>query len=56
MELSNKTMAKLPFMLPKDLALYMRMASIIEGIYHYYQVRFQFVKVLNLLEEEGLLK
>jgi predicted unusual protein kinase regulating ubiquinone biosynthesis (AarF/ABC1/UbiB family) len=57
MELSNKTMAKFPFRLPKNLALYMRMASIIEGIYHYHQVRFQFVKVLkNLLEEEGLLK
>jgi predicted unusual protein kinase regulating ubiquinone biosynthesis (AarF/ABC1/UbiB family) len=57
MDLSNKTMAKFPFRLPKNLALYMRMASIIEGIYHHHQVRFQFVKVLkNLLEEEGLLK
>jgi predicted unusual protein kinase regulating ubiquinone biosynthesis (AarF/ABC1/UbiB family) len=57
MDLSNKTMAKFPFRLPKNLALYMRMTSIIEGIYHYHQVRFQFVKVLkNLLEEEGLLK
>jgi predicted unusual protein kinase regulating ubiquinone biosynthesis (AarF/ABC1/UbiB family) len=57
MDLSNRTMAKFPFRLPKNLALYMRMASIIEGIYHYHQVRFQFVKVLkNLLEEEGLLK
>jgi predicted unusual protein kinase regulating ubiquinone biosynthesis (AarF/ABC1/UbiB family) len=57
MDLSNKTMAKFPFRLPKSLALYMRMASIIEGIYHYHQVRFQFVTVLkNLLEEEGLLK
>ena len=57
MDLSNKTMAKFPFRLPKNLALYMRMASIIEGIYHYHQVRFQFVKVLkNLLEEEGLLR
>jgi predicted unusual protein kinase regulating ubiquinone biosynthesis (AarF/ABC1/UbiB family) len=57
MDLSNKTMAKFPFRLPKNLALYMRMASIIEGIYHYHQVRFQFVKVLrNLLEQEGLLK
>jgi predicted unusual protein kinase regulating ubiquinone biosynthesis (AarF/ABC1/UbiB family) len=57
MDLSNKTMAKFPFRLPKNLALYMRMSSIIEGIYHHHQVRFQFVKVLkNLLEEEGLLK
>jgi predicted unusual protein kinase regulating ubiquinone biosynthesis (AarF/ABC1/UbiB family) len=57
MDLSNKTMAKFPFRLPKNLALYMRMTSIIEGIYHYHQIRFQFVKVLrNLLEDEGLLK
>ncbi len=57
MDLSNKTMAKFPFRLPKNLALYMRMASIIEGIYHHHRVRFHFVKVLkNLLEEEGLLK
>lgn len=57
MDLSNKTMAKFPFRLPKNLALYMRMTSIIEGIYHHHRVRFHFVKVLkNLLEEEGLLK
>jgi len=43
--------------LPKNLALYMRMASIIEGIYIHHKVRFQFVKVLaNLFEEEGLIK
>lgn len=56
-DLANKTMSKFPFRLPKSLALYMRMASILEGIYHHHKVRFQFVKVLaNLLEEEGLLK
>ncbi len=56
-DLSNKTMSKFPFRLPKNLALYMRMASIIEGIYIHHKVRFQFVKVLaNLFEEEGLIK
>jgi predicted unusual protein kinase regulating ubiquinone biosynthesis (AarF/ABC1/UbiB family) len=56
-DLANKTLSRFPFRLPKSLALYMRMASILEGIYHYHQVRFQFVRVLvNLLEEEGLIK
>ena len=56
-DLANKTMSRFPFRLPKNLALYMRMASILEGIYHHHKVRFQFVKVLgNLLEEEGLVK
>jgi predicted unusual protein kinase regulating ubiquinone biosynthesis (AarF/ABC1/UbiB family) len=57
MDLANKTMSRFPFKLPKNLALYMRMASILEGIYQHHKVKFQFVKVLaNLLEEEGLLK
>lgn len=57
MELANKTMSRFPFKLPKNLALYMRMASILEGIYQHHKVKFQFVKVLaNLLEEEGLLR
>lgn len=57
MELANKTMSRFPFKLPKNLALYMRMASILEGIYQHHKVKFQFVKVLaNLLEEEGLIK
>ena len=56
-ELANKTMSHFPFRLPKNLALYMRMASILEGIYKHHNVKFQFVRVLsNLLEEEGLLK
>jgi predicted unusual protein kinase regulating ubiquinone biosynthesis (AarF/ABC1/UbiB family) len=56
-DLANKTLSRFPFRLPKNLALYMRMASILEGIYHYHKVRFQFVRVLvNLLEEEGLIK
>ena len=57
MELANKTMSKFPFMLPKNLALYMRMSSIIEGIYHTHKVNFKFVKVLRqILEEEHLIK
>jgi len=56
-DLANKTLSRFPFRLPKSLALYMRMASILEGIYHYHGVRFQFVRVLvSLLEEEGLIK
>jgi predicted unusual protein kinase regulating ubiquinone biosynthesis (AarF/ABC1/UbiB family) len=56
-DLTNKTMSKFPFRLPKNLALYMRMSSILEGIYHHHKVRFQFVKVLaDILSEEGLLK
>ncbi len=57
MDLANKTMSRFPFRLPKNLALYMRMASILEGIYLHHKVKFQFVKVLaNLLEEEGLVR
>jgi predicted unusual protein kinase regulating ubiquinone biosynthesis (AarF/ABC1/UbiB family) len=56
-DLANKTMSRFPFRLPKNLALYMRMTSILEGIYKHHKLRFQFVKVLgNLLEEEGLLR
>ncbi|HXG06949.1 MAG TPA: AarF/UbiB family protein, partial [Nitrososphaera sp.] len=56
-DLANKTMSRFPFRLPKNLALYMRMASILEGIYQHHKVQFQFVKVLaNLLEEEGLVR
>jgi len=56
-DLANKTLSRFPFRLPKNLALYMRMASILEGIYHSHNVKFQFVRVLvNLLEEEGLIK
>jgi len=57
MDLANKTMSKFPFMLPKNLALYMRMSSIIEGIYKTHKVDFKFVKVLkDILEEEQLIK
>ncbi len=57
MELANKTMSKFPFILPKNLALYMRMASIIEGIYKQHKVDFKFIKVVReILEEESLIK
>lgn len=57
MELANKTMSRFPFLLPKNLALYMRMASIIEGIYKTHEVDFKFVRVLRqILEEEDLIK
>jgi predicted unusual protein kinase regulating ubiquinone biosynthesis (AarF/ABC1/UbiB family) len=57
LELANKTMSRFPFILPKHLALYMRMTSIIEGIYKTHKVDFKFVKVLReILEEEHLIK
>ena len=57
MSLANKTMAKFPFKLPKHLALYLRMSTIIEGIYHTHKVDFKFIKVLRqILEEESLIK
>jgi predicted unusual protein kinase regulating ubiquinone biosynthesis (AarF/ABC1/UbiB family) len=56
-DLANKTMSRFPFRLPKNLALYMRMSSILEGIYYHHKMSFQFVKVLaGLLEEEGLVR
>ena len=57
MALANKTMSKFPFKLPKHLALYLRMSTIIEGIYHTHKVDFKFIKVLRqILEEESLIK
>ena len=57
MEMANKTMSRFPFMLPKELALYMRMTSIIEGIFITHKVDFKFVRILRkILEEEKLIK
>lgn len=57
LELANKTMSRFPFTLPKNLALYLRMSSIIEGIYNTHKVDFKFVKILKkILEEEQLIK
>lgn len=56
MELANRTMGKFPFVLPKELALYLRMTSILEGIYHAHKVDFKFTRVLRkVLEKENLL-
>jgi predicted unusual protein kinase regulating ubiquinone biosynthesis (AarF/ABC1/UbiB family) len=56
-DLANKTLSRFPFRLPKNLALYMRMASLLEGIYIHHKVRFQFIKmVANLLEEEQVIR
>ena len=56
-DLANKTLSRFPFRLPKNLALYMRMASLLEGIYLHHKVRFQFIKmVANLLEEEQVIR
>jgi predicted unusual protein kinase regulating ubiquinone biosynthesis (AarF/ABC1/UbiB family) len=57
MDLANKTLSKFPFRLPKNLALYMRMTSNVEGIYQHHNVNLRFVKVLSqLLEQEGLIR
>ena len=57
MDLANKTMSRFPFKLPKHLALYMRMTSILEGIYLTHKVNFRFINVLqNILEEENIVK
>lgn len=57
MELANKTMSRFPFKLPKHLALYMRMASILEGVYLTHKVNFRFMNVLqNILQEENIVK
>jgi len=57
MDLANKTMSRFPFKLPKHLALYMRMASILEGVYLTHKVNFRFINVLqNILEEENIIR
>jgi predicted unusual protein kinase regulating ubiquinone biosynthesis (AarF/ABC1/UbiB family) len=57
MDLANKTMSKFPFKLPKHLALYMRMTTILEGIYLTHKVKFRFINVLqNILEEEHIIR
>jgi predicted unusual protein kinase regulating ubiquinone biosynthesis (AarF/ABC1/UbiB family) len=56
-DLANKTMSRFPFKLPKHLALYMRMASILEGVYLTHKVNFRFINVLqNILQEENIVK
>jgi predicted unusual protein kinase regulating ubiquinone biosynthesis (AarF/ABC1/UbiB family) len=54
-ELANRAMTRFPFRLPKSLALYMRMVSLLDGIYHQHKMKFQIMDVLTqLIQEEGL--
>ena len=56
-DLVNRTMGNFPFLLPKHLSLYMRMATLLEGIYKTHGVKFTFMAVLKeILEEEHMLE
>ncbi|MCL4355099.1 MAG: AarF/ABC1/UbiB kinase family protein [Nitrososphaerota archaeon] len=55
MEVANRTIYQFPFRLPKNLVLYMRMSSILEGVCVTLDPDFRFVRMLGgLLEDEGL--
>lgn len=55
LEIANRTIYQFPFKLPKNLVLYMRMLSILEGVCLALDPDFRFVKILgSLLEDEGL--
>lgn len=57
MELVNRTMGQFPFLLPKHLALYMRMATLIEGIYKVHRVDFTFMTILKeILVDERMIQ
>lgn len=57
MDLANKTMSRFPFRLTKNLALYMRMTTILEGLCQHHKVKFQFITILrDLIQEEGLVR
>jgi predicted unusual protein kinase regulating ubiquinone biosynthesis (AarF/ABC1/UbiB family) len=57
LEIANRTIYQFPFRLPKNLVLYMRMLSILEGVCLALDPNFRFVQILgNLLEEEGLVE
>lgn len=57
MEVANRTIYQFPFKLPKNLVLYMRMLSILEGVCLTLDPDFRFIKILGrLLEEEGLVE
>lgn len=56
-DLVNRTMGNFPFLLPKHLSLYMRMATLLEGIYKTHGVKFTFMAVLKeILEEEHMVE
>lgn len=55
MEVANRTIYQFPFRLPKNLVLYMRMLSILEGVCLTLDPNFRFVKILGgIMESEGL--
>jgi predicted unusual protein kinase regulating ubiquinone biosynthesis (AarF/ABC1/UbiB family) len=55
MEIANRTIYQFPFRLPRNLVLYMRMSSILEGVCVNLDPDFRFVRMLGaLLEDEGL--
>jgi predicted unusual protein kinase regulating ubiquinone biosynthesis (AarF/ABC1/UbiB family) len=55
LEVANRTIYQFPFKLPKNLVLYMRMSSILEGIGVTLDPGFRILGVLGgLLEQEGL--
>ncbi|MHB8567264.1 MAG: ABC1 kinase family protein [Nitrososphaerales archaeon] len=57
MEIANRTIYQFPFKLPRNLVLYMRMLSILEGVVLNLDPKFRFVHILgNLLEREGLVE
>src|SRR5487761_1863135 len=57
MEVANRTIYQFPFKLPKNLVLYMRMLSILEGVCLTLDPEFRFIKILGrLLDEEGLVE
>ena len=57
LEIANRTIYQFPFKLPKNLVLYMRMLSILEGVCLALDPKFRFVKILgSLLEDEGLVE
>ena len=55
MEIANRTIYQFPFWLPRNLVLYMRKSSILEGVCLALDPDFRFVRMLGaLLEDEGL--
>ncbi|MGA2875192.1 MAG: AarF/ABC1/UbiB kinase family protein [Nitrososphaerales archaeon] len=57
LEIANRTIYLFPFKLPKNLVLYMRMLSMLEGVCLALDQKFRFVKILGgLLEDEGLVE
>ena len=57
LEIANRTIYQFPFKLPKNLVLYMRMLSMLEGVCLALDQKFRFVKILGgLLEDEGLVE